>query len=99
MLRAKFVLCVAVAGDAIGISDQLTQITLKAVHAHAEEERQELERLREQEERRRQQLARIQSDPIVYVEHGSAIAIVAQYGDFPIEQQVIEKVMNSIHLV
>lgn len=37
-------------------------------------------------------------DPIIYVREGSAIAIVAQFGDFPIEQEVIREVVNSFAL-
>lgn len=37
-------------------------------------------------------------DPIIYVKEGSAVAIVAQFGDFPIEQEVIREVVNSFAL-
>jgi hypothetical protein len=39
-----------------------------------------------------------QNDPIVFVIHGTAVGVLAQYGDFPIEQEVVTKVVNSIHL-
>lgn len=48
------------------------------------------------EERRR---AAILADPIVYYEHGAAVAILAQFGDFPIEQAVVDMVMNSEQLI
>lgn len=38
-------------------------------------------------------------DPIIYVTEGSAVAIVEQYGDFSIEQDVITEVINSVHLI
>jgi hypothetical protein len=38
-------------------------------------------------------------DPIVYIRHNTAIAIIDQYGDFPIEKAVMLKVINSEHLV
>jgi hypothetical protein len=37
-------------------------------------------------------------DPIVYVTEGSAVAIVAQFGDFPIEHEVMTEVINSFYL-
>lgn len=33
------------------------------------------------------------ADPIVYVSYGSAVAIVAQFGDFPIEKELVDRVM------
>lgn len=33
--------------------------------------------------------------PIIYTEHGSTVAVVAQFGDFPIERAVVDKVMRS----
>lgn len=38
-------------------------------------------------------------DPIVYVVHDGAVAIIAQFGDFPIEQEVVNRVVNSKHLI
>lgn len=35
------------------------------------------------------------ADPIVYVRLGSAVAIIAQFGDFPIEKRVIDEVMKA----
>lgn len=37
-------------------------------------------------------------DPIVYVVEGRAVAIIAQFGDFPIEKEVIKEVIDSVHL-
>jgi hypothetical protein len=47
-----------------------------------------------QEEYRRQREMR-QLDPIVYAESGSAVAIIAQFGAFPIEQKLVEEVVKS----
>lgn len=47
----------------------------------------------------RERLRALREDPIIDVEFGSAVAIVAQFGDFPIEQQTLERVVNSEHLV
>lgn len=38
------------------------------------------------------------ADPIVYMVEGSAVAIIAQYGDFPIEQELVTEVVNSVYL-
>ncbi|MBI4088872.1 hypothetical protein HY415_02145 [Candidatus Kaiserbacteria bacterium] len=37
-------------------------------------------------------------DPIVYTVEGAAVAVIAQYGDFPIEQEVVNEVVNSVYL-
>lgn len=55
-------------------------------------------------ERRRQRLLDAWSrlwpnDPIVTTTHGSAIAIIVQYGDFPVERAVVDRVLNSSALV
>lgn len=51
------------------------------------------------ERERIERLARWSSDPIIFVEKGSAVAILDQFGDFPIERKVIEDVANSEHLL
>lgn len=38
------------------------------------------------------------ADPIIFLEHGEAIAVIAQFGDFPVEREVVHRVMNSEHL-
>ena len=38
-------------------------------------------------------------DPIAYVVEGTAVAIIDQYGQFPIEIEVMREVINSDHLV
>lgn len=37
----------------------------------------------------------LRDDPIVYFEHGSAAAIIAQFGDFPIEREVVDRVVSA----
>lgn len=32
-------------------------------------------------------------DPIIYVEEGSAVAIIAQFGDFPLEKELVDRVV------
>ncbi len=81
--KAGFDLQLAVVGDAITIRENVTDILLN------EQRRQEAE------ERQRAQEAR---DPIVYIIEGSAVAVIAQYGDFPIEKEVIQEVVNSLYI-
>lgn len=50
----------------------------------------------EQEARYREGL---RNDPIVFHEHGTAAAIIAQFGDFPIEKQVVDAVAASDDLI
>jgi hypothetical protein len=50
------------------------------------------ERVRSQEEA----IARmLRDDPIIYFEHGTATAILAQFGEFPIELEVVERVLSA----
>lgn len=44
------------------------------------------------EEKMRRQIA---ADPIIYVRNGSAVAIIDQFGDFPIEKETVEKCMTA----
>lgn len=37
----------------------------------------------------------VKRDPIIFTEHGSATAIIAQFGDFPIEQAVVDAAVAS----
>lgn len=38
-------------------------------------------------------------DPIIYVVHGSAVAVLDQFGEFPIEKEVVNEVVNSEHFI
>lgn len=38
-------------------------------------------------------------DPIIYVVHGSAVAVLDQFGEFPIEKEVVNEVINSEHFI
>jgi len=51
-----------------------------------------LNRLRKEHEER------LRADPIIYLQHGSAVAIIAQFGDFPIEQRVVDEVLGASYL-
>lgn len=37
----------------------------------------------------------VKRDPIVFTEHGTATAIIAQFGDFPIEQEVVDAAVKA----
>lgn len=37
-------------------------------------------------------------DPIIFIEQGEAVAVIAQFGDFPVEREVVDRVVNSEHL-
>ncbi len=41
----------------------------------------------------------LKRDPIIFTEHGDATAIVAQFGDFPIEKTVVDAVVASDSLI
>ncbi len=41
----------------------------------------------------------LRADPIIYTVVGSAAVILAQYGEFPVEQMIVDRVMNSEHLL
>lgn len=51
---------------------------------------------REQEARQREM---IDADPIIYYEEGTAAAILAQFGDFPVEKDVVDAVAASGDLI
>ena len=58
-------------------------------------------RARETARRKAEEARRLaaQRDPIIYVEEGSAAAIIAQFGDFPIEQKVVDAVIASDDII
>lgn len=37
----------------------------------------------------------VKRDPIIFTEEGNAAAIIAQFGDFPIEKELVDKVVNA----
>lgn len=82
-------LMVATMGEAIGFSESPGKIVGDKVLDVAKSSREEISR----------RWARAFADPIIYFEQGSAVAVIAQFGDFPIEQQLVDRVMNSEHLV
>jgi hypothetical protein len=82
--HTKLPLHVAVVGEAIAFKEPVADVLIGERAEHwAEVKRQEL----------------LDRDPIVYVIVGSAVAIIDQYGEFPIEKEVMHEVINSEHLV
>lgn len=37
----------------------------------------------------------IRRDPILYLSMGSAVAIIGQFGDFPIEKEIVDRVAGT----
>ena len=49
-------------------------------------------------EQEAERIANARLDPIVYVQEGNAVAILAQFGDFPIELELVKQVASSAFL-
>lgn len=81
--RARLPLHVAVVAEAISFKEPIVDAVLRSRTKYWEEIAQ---------------LEALKRDPIHYVVEGSAVAIIDQYGEFPIEQAVINQVINSEHL-
>jgi hypothetical protein len=47
------------------------------------------------EQKRQEAIVEAKRDPIIFLEDGDAVAIVAQFGDFPIEQAVVEEAIRT----
>lgn len=41
----------------------------------------------------------VKRDPIIFTQHGSAIAVIAQFGEFPIEKQIVDAVVSTKDLL
>lgn len=61
---------------------------------HQDVHNRQIDRQNKREERRRIRMAR-DRDPIVYIENEGCVAIVAQFGEFPIERGVVETVCSN----
>lgn len=93
--KANLHLYVNVVGDAITFFEDPVDLLIKERKLMTERKRRE--ELRRQEELRR--MASSSRDPIVTTEYKNATAIIAQYGDFPIEKDLIRHVLNSSALI
>jgi hypothetical protein len=76
-------LSVAAVAEAIGFKETVTEIRKREIAK------------RDQEARERW----MREDPIVYTDEGTATAIIAQFGDFPIEKEVVDAVVASDKLI
>ncbi len=93
LLKAQgLTLRTAAVGEAVGIEEMPSQIFARYL------DRRELAAA---ERRQRDWEDFLQSlfDPIIYVERGNAVAIIAQFGDFPVEKQAVDTALFSEHLL
>ncbi|MHB8661025.1 MAG: hypothetical protein ACYC75_03815 [Minisyncoccota bacterium] len=93
LLKARdFDLEVAAMGGAIMFAEP-PESALRRLHGDlvAKEREEAAERLRKFQEWLK--------CPIIYLKHRSAVAVIAQFGDFPIERDVVDEVVNSEYLL
>lgn len=94
-IKAKLQLAVAAEPAAVQLAQRLSDVLRSKLDAfRAEAERARLEAERAEAARRAQSV-----DPIVYVEVGNATAILAQFGEFPIEQALVDTVIKGDDLI
>lgn len=100
--EAKLPLALDVVGEAIELpANLITQLVdARAEHWRKQqvvfEARMKAAAVRREQERAERAARR---DPIVTTTLGSATAIIVQYGDFPLERVVVERVVNSSRLI
>lgn len=70
--------------EAISMGQTVDQILSAEIAQQAIDRRIEAARIREM----------MREDPIIYARHGDAVAIIAQYGEFPIEEDVVAKAIS-----
>lgn len=75
---------VAAVAEAIGFKEDLKALRDGAAK-HYEDEERRIEQLR--------------NEPFIYTENGTAAAILAQFGDFPIEKEIVDLVVASDDLI
>lgn len=97
---AKLQLSLAIVGEAIGFAADPAALLLKRRGEQYEQMAAEIERrrlAREAERAARAEAARLERlyDPIVTTSLGSATAVIVQYGEFPIEQAVVDRVLKE----
>lgn len=71
---------VAAVADAIGFRETMTELRDR-VNKHIDDEDA--------------RIAQLLYEPFIYTEHGNATAIIAQFGEFPIEKEVVDMVVAS----
>jgi len=94
LLKARDLkLKVAAVADAVAFAESPSEILWRSYDNIA------ARKLEEWQRREYEKQIRAETDPIVYYEHGSAVAIIAQFGDFPVEHDVVNNVVNSEYLI
>ncbi len=92
----SFSLCVAMMPEAISFLEPLEDVLLQGSGSQGPGDMDTLLKRVEEEESRQEKNTRGQ---IIYIEHGSAIALLAQFGDFPLEKETIERILRSDALI
>jgi hypothetical protein len=89
LLKAKSLpLQVAAVAEAISFAETPESMLLHAASARIERQRHELA----------ENVLRRVFDPIVYYEHKGVVAIIAQFGDFPIEKEAVDRALFAENL-
>jgi hypothetical protein len=93
---AKLHLSLAVVGEAISFDESPTGLLLGLRGDRYKEIANEIQSIKDKEAIERQRrLEALQNDPIVTTSLGLATAAIVQYGDFPIEQAVVERALDE----
>ena len=102
LLRAAehFDLTLHTVAEAVRLDEEVVTAFVRHRWSRYQELEQMAEARRQEIERQRQERLERMRDPIVTVSHGTATAIIVQYGgEFPVEQTVINRVLNSSALI
>ncbi len=75
---------VAAVAEAIGFKEDLKTVRAGTAKHYADEE----ERIR-----------RLREEPFIYTEHGTSTAVLAQFGDFPIEKEVVDLIVEKDDII
>ncbi len=78
--KAKINMRVAAVAEAIGFRENLAALRDMSVKHYADED---------------DRIKRLMEEPFIYSEHESATAILAQFGEFPIEKAVVDAIVSS----
>jgi hypothetical protein len=94
---AELQLSLAVVGEAISFDENPTSLLLARRGQRYQELAAEIQSIKDAEEAARRQKA-WENDPIVTTSLGLATAAIVQYGDFPIEQAVVERALEECYI-
>lgn len=85
--------------DILLLADKGKIMMRTAAVAEAIQFRQSRHELRDRNEKHQaaetRRIDALKADPIIYTEHKSVTAIIAQFGDFPIEKEVVDRVVEA----